>query len=105
MIYAVYVPDRAGKPVTLMEHESECIPTIGYVCNQSLYTSQYYSTDTITDELIGKGCYIGSGTVYYYTDRYEAINKYHEERKRKIRVCREQIRACERCIKEMEANG
>lgn len=101
MIYAVYIQSKVTNPVTLHSYKSKAINDV-HLCEKPLFVSVLCSKDTFDKYDFGKECYIGSGTVFYYLDRNEAIAKYCQERDRRIQICIAQTKACERCIRDMQ---
>ena len=101
MIYAVYIQSEVTKPVTLYTYKSKIINDI-HLCEKSLPINALCSRDAFEEGDFGREYYIGSGTAFYYLDRDEAIAKYCQERDRRIQICIAQMKACERCVRDMQ---
>lgn len=100
-IYAVYIQSEVTQPVTLTAYKSKVINGI-YLCEKPLVVSPLYSKDNFKDDDFGEEFYTGSGTIFYYLDRDEAIAKYCQERDRRIKICIAQMKSCERCVRDMQ---
>lgn len=58
--------------------------------------------DDLNNDQFCKECTINGYTVHYFIDRQKAIDKYREERDKRIQICMAQMKAYERCIRDMQ---